>query len=111
VIALLLELQRGYAKYCCLLCEWDSRDTKIYYIEKQWPKTDSLIRGKNVLNNTLVNPGKLFLPSFHIKLGIMKKIVKAMDTIVAGFMYLKHTFPRLSDAKIKEELCVGHQIR
>jgi hypothetical protein len=30
VIALLLELQLGYrpTKYCCFLCEWDSRDRK-----------------------------------------------------------------------------------
>jgi hypothetical protein len=28
-----------------------------------------------------------------------------------NFMYLKHKFPRLSDAKIKEGIFVGHQIR
>jgi hypothetical protein len=28
VIALLLRLQLGYTKYCCFLCEWDSRDIK-----------------------------------------------------------------------------------
>jgi hypothetical protein len=29
VIALLLGVQLGYTKYCCSLCEWDSRDSKI----------------------------------------------------------------------------------
>jgi len=29
VVALLLGMQLGYTKYCCFLCEWDSRDKKI----------------------------------------------------------------------------------
>jgi hypothetical protein len=73
VIALLVGLQLGYTKYCCFLCEWDSRDRKNHYIQKQSPKRDSLIPGKKyVLNNSLVNPEKVFLPPLHIKLGLMK---------------------------------------
>jgi hypothetical protein len=34
-----------------------------------------------------------------------------MDKNGAGFMYLKHKFPRLSDAKIKEGIFVGPLIR
>jgi hypothetical protein len=50
VIVLLLGLQLGYTKYCCCLCEWDSRDCKNHYNQKQWPKRDALIPGKkNVL--------------------------------------------------------------
>ena len=29
VVALLLGMQLGYTKYCCFLCEWDSRGKKI----------------------------------------------------------------------------------
>jgi hypothetical protein len=29
VTALFLGLQLGYTKFCCFLCEWDSRDTKL----------------------------------------------------------------------------------
>ena len=29
----------------------------------------------------------------------------------AGFIYLKNTFPRISDAKIKEVVFVGPQVR
>jgi hypothetical protein len=93
VIALLLGLQLGYTKYCCFLGEWDSRDIKNRYIQKQWPKRDSLIPGnKNVLNNPLVNPEKVFLPPLHIRLGLMRNFVKAINKNGAGFMYLKHTF-------------------
>ena len=38
VVALLLGMQLGYTKYCCFLCEWDSRDKKNHYINKLWPK-------------------------------------------------------------------------
>jgi hypothetical protein len=64
-----------------------------------------------VPNNLLVNPEKIFLPALHIKLGLMKHFVKAMDKNGAGFMYLKHKSSRLSDAKIKEGIFVGPQIR
>jgi hypothetical protein len=64
-----------------------------------------------VLNNPLVNPEKVFLPPFHIQLGLTKNFVKAMDKNDAGFIYFKHKFPRLSDAKIKERIFVGPHIR
>jgi hypothetical protein len=64
-----------------------------------------------VQNNPLVNPEKVFLLPLHIKLGLMKNFVKAIDKNGAGFMYLKHNFARLSDAKIKEGIFVGTKIR
>jgi hypothetical protein len=33
-----------------------------------------------------------------------------MDQNSAGFMYLKNRFPKISDAKIKEQVFVGPQI-
>jgi len=38
VVALLLGMQLGYTKYCCLLCEWDSRDKKNHCVNKRWAK-------------------------------------------------------------------------
>jgi len=46
VVALLLGMQLGYTKYCCLLCEWDSRDKKNHYVNKLWPKRTSDTRGE-----------------------------------------------------------------
>jgi hypothetical protein len=34
VIALLIGLQTGYTKFCCFLCEWDSRDRKKSFCQK-----------------------------------------------------------------------------
>jgi hypothetical protein len=67
----------------------------------------SLIPGqKNVVNTPLMNPEKVHLPPLHIKLGLKK-----MDQYSAGFMYLKNKFPGISEAKIKEWIFVGPQIR
>ena len=37
IVAFLLGLQQGYTKYCCFLCEWDSRDRKAHYKRREWP--------------------------------------------------------------------------
>jgi len=59
VVALLLGMQLGYTKYCCSLCEWDSRDKKNHYVNKVWPKRTSLTPGENnVFNPPLVLTGK-----------------------------------------------------
>jgi hypothetical protein len=63
-----------------------------------------------VLNNPLVSPDKVFLPPLYIKLGLMKNF-EAMDKNGTGFTYLKRKYPRLRDAKIKEGIFVGPQIR
>jgi len=34
-----------------------------------------------------------------------------MDQPGTGILYLKNTFPRVRDAKIKDGICVGPQIR
>ena len=34
VIALLLGLQQGFTKYCCFICEWDSRAQSLHYSRK-----------------------------------------------------------------------------
>lgn len=112
VIALLLGLQLGYTKFCCFLCEWDSRDRKNHYKKKTWPERKSLVPGqKNVKHLPLVKPSNVFLPPLHIKLGLMKNFVKAIDRNGNGFLYLKEKFPKISDAKIKEGIFVGPQIR
>ena len=41
----------------------------------------------------------------------MKNFVKALDKTKAGFKYLYEKFPRLSEAKIKEGVFLGPQIR
>ena len=111
-MALLLGMQLGYTKYCCFLCEWGSRDKKNRYINKPWPKRTSLTPGeKNVVNPPLVLLEKIFLPPLHIKLGLMKNFVNGMDKSGRGFEYVRNKFPNVSDAKIKDGIFIGPQIR
>jgi len=51
------------------------------------------------------------LPPLHIKLGLMKNLVKGMDKSGHVFKYLHAAFPEISDAKLKEGIFLGPQIR
>jgi len=41
----------------------------------------------------------------------MKNVVKGMDKTGRGFEYMRNKFPNVSDAKIKEGIFIGPQIR
>jgi hypothetical protein len=56
----------------------------------------------NVQHPALAEWHKILLPPLHIKLGLMKNFVKAMDRTGPAFKNLAEKFPRLSEAKIKE---------
>ncbi|GBO23060.1 hypothetical protein AVEN_5077-1 [Araneus ventricosus] len=85
---------------------------KKYYIKKVWPKRQFLIPGvKNEENERLVATEKILFPPLHIKLGLMKNFVKAMDCGGSGFQYLRLKFPKVSETKIKEGIFVGPQFR
>ncbi|GFV84046.1 uncharacterized protein TNCV_3037082 [Trichonephila clavipes] len=104
--------QRGYTKFPCFLCERDSRDMKQHYLKQAWPIRKALIPGvKNVERQSLVDPKKILFPPLHIKLGLMKQFVKALDKEGECFKYLCEQFPGLSDAKLKEGIFVGPDIR
>jgi len=45
VVALLLGMQLGYTKYCCFLCERDSRDKKNHYVQDAAERTPQFRRG------------------------------------------------------------------
>jgi hypothetical protein len=46
----------------------------------------------NVENQPLVEPSKILLPSMHLKLGLVKNFVNAMNQEAAAFIYEK-SFP------------------
>jgi hypothetical protein len=68
-------------------------------------------RSKNVSNVSLVDREKFLLPLVHIKLGMMKEFVEALDRNSPCFQYLYTKFSSLSRAKIREGLFDGPQIR
>jgi hypothetical protein len=112
VIGLLLGMQGGFTKFCCFLCLWDSRGVQQHYIQREWPPRTGYIAGQHsVKSEPLVSAQKVLLPPLHIKLGLMKNFVKALDKEGKAFQYLCTKFPKISDAKIKEGIFVGPQIR
>lgn len=112
VVGMLRGMQGGFTKYCCFLCLWDSRARTHHYTRKIWPERRSIIVGKdNVAFKALVKKENIILPPLHIKLGLFKNFVKSLDKEGRAFAYLRLIFPRLSDAKIKEGIFDGPQIR
>jgi len=112
VVALLLVMQLGYTKYCCFLCEWGSRDKKNHCVNKLWLKRTSPTPGvKHVVIPPLVLPEKIYLPPLRINLGLMKNFVNGMAKTGCEFEYMRNKFPNVSDAKMKEGIFMGPQIR
>jgi hypothetical protein len=71
VIGILLVLQSGYTKYCCFLCDWDSRARTIHYATKILPPGVNTVRGnKNAIYKPLVDRRNIILPPLHIKFGL-----------------------------------------
>ena len=77
---MLLGQQSGFTKYPCFMCKWDSRDRINHWIKRDWPLRKSLTTGyRNILHPALVDRSNVILPSLHIKLGLMKQFVKALN--------------------------------
>lgn len=52
-------------------------------------------------NVPLVEKSKIILPPIHIKLGLTKNFIKALNKEGQGFMHLREMFPKLSLKKLK----------
>jgi hypothetical protein len=59
-----------------------------------------------------VNPMNIFLPPRHIKLDLIKCLVKIMAKRNSkGFKYLSNKFPNINTARLKEGIFVGLNVR
>ena len=73
-------MQSGYTKHSCILCYWDSSDKVNHWTVDEWQnKTQLTVGGRNIINLHLVDREKIIFPPLHIKLGLMKQFVKALD--------------------------------
>ena len=112
MVNFLLGQQSGYTKYPCFLCLWDSRVKNEHWVNKNWRSRDVMIQGKqNVINEPLVSREKILLPPLHIKLGLMKQFVKALNRDGNRFGYLPRKFPGISTEKLKAGIFDGPQRR
>ena len=91
---------------------WDSRAKNEHWIRKEWPKRQNLIVGSaNVINEALVERGNIVFPPLHIKLGLIKQFVKALNKDDDCFKYLRSRFHGLSDEKVKSGIFNGPDVR
>lgn len=112
MVNFLLGQQSGYTKYPCFLCYWDSRAKQQHWTRNVWPPRDSLTPGdKNIIHEPLVTAEKIILPPLHIKLGLMKQYVKALNFYGECFKYICLVFPGLTELKLKAGIFNGPQIR
>ena len=112
MVNFLLGQQSGYTKFPCFLCYWDSRDKANHWKIKNWPVREQLKVGdKNVIHNQFVPHEKIIFPPLHVKLGLMKQFVRALDKTGQCFQYILSAFPGLSNEKLKAGIFDGRQIR
>ena len=112
MIGFLLGLQGGFTKFPCFLCLWDSRDRANHYVRREWPERSDLQPGAySVKNVALVSADKILLPPLHIKLGLIKQFVTALDPSGETLKEIRSLFPKLSEAKVSAGVFVGPQVR
>ena len=113
IIGILMGMQGEFTKHCGFLCLRDSRATAEHYVRKDWPPRVTYIPGNaNIKEVPLVDPKNVLMPPLHIKLGLMKNFVKQLGKSKSkGFAFLCNKFPNISEAKLKEGIFVGPQIR
>ena len=79
VTGMLMGMQGRFTKFCCCLCIWGGHSTAEHYIKRDWEPRKTCEPGKDSVQHIpLVNPMKIFLPPLHMKLGLIKCLVKAM---------------------------------
>lgn len=112
MVNFLLGQQHGYTKFPCFLCLWDSRARNEHWERKVWPTRERMTIGEhNIISEALIKREKIILPPLHIKLGIMKQFVKALDKSGACYMYICSKFPQITNEKLKSGIFDGPQIR
>ena len=83
-----------------------------HWIKRDWPVRSELIPGSlSVLALPLVERFKIVFPPLHIKLGIMKQFVKALEKDSDCLKYICMKFPGLTIEKLKAGIFDGPQIR
>lgn len=101
VVAILIGIKQGFSKHQCFLCNSEGRQTKLHYTDHQWKaREDYQVGVASVVNTPLIDKEKVILPPLHIKLGLMRNFVRALDHDSAPFRHLKTIFPKLTEAKI-----------
>ena len=92
VLNMLLGQKSGFTKYPCFICEWDSRDRINHWIKCDWSLRECITPGyRNILQPALVDRSNVILPPLHIKLGLIKQYLNALNKEGASFKSFKRS--------------------
>ena len=112
LVNFLLGQKGGFTKHPCFLYYWDSHATDQHWVKRDLTeREDFAVGNKNIINERVVNWDCIILSSLHIKLGLIKQLVKTLDEDCDCFNYIAKTFPGLSMEKLKAGIFDGPQIR
>ena len=64
-----------------------------------------------IVKEPLIERNRIVFPPLHLKLGLMKQFVKALDKERECFQYICRFFPKLSSEKVRAGIFDGSQIR
>lgn len=94
------------------MCLFNSRDRENQYVKITRPARKSFAAGsKNIIHDPSLPVEKVLLPPLHIKLGLMKQLVKALNTDGYAFKYIRGKFAKKTDAKVTAGVFDGPEIR
>ena len=89
MVNFLLGQQKGFTKFPCYLCMWESRARNQHWTQKEWPIRNTLtVDMQNIVNEPIVSRNKIVFPPLHLKLGFMKQFVEALKTDSDCFQYI-----------------------
>ena len=111
MVNFLLGQQSGCTKFPCFLCYWDSRYLSKSLEIKKLASSRTKVGDKNVNHDQFAPREKIMFPPLHIKLGIIKQFVKALDKTGQCFQHISSVLPALSNEKLKAGILDGPQIR
>ena len=99
----------------CILCDWHgtNRGAKSHLNYHQNVTTRSHIQlGQvGVVNEPLINLEDVLLPPLHVKIGLIAQFLKSLDTEGPAFEFLRNLFGHKSEAKLKNGILNGPEIR
>ena len=91
---------------------WGSRNKANHWVKTDWEPRITLRAGdKNIINEPHVPRDRIILPPLHIKLGLIKQLVKALDNDGECFKYICRSFPGLSTENLIASIFDGPDIR
>ena len=111
MVSILLGQQAGYTKHPCFLCNWDSRADSLHWTTKTWGERKLIVGKQNVIREPLVTVDRIVLPFLHIKLGLVKQFLKALNKEGECFKYIVNKLSTVSIMKLKAGVLNGPQIR